>query len=54
MKTGAESAEVADELVSTLLESGGITFGGIGQGDGALQVKERPSPVRRSRCVNST
>ena len=33
MKTGAESAEVADELISTLLTSGGITFGGIGQGD---------------------
>ena len=33
MKTGAESAEVADELISTLLTSGGITFGGIGKGD---------------------
>jgi hypothetical protein len=41
MKTGAESPEVADELVSTLLESGGITFGGIGKDDNASSSKRK-------------
>ncbi|RPG71411.1 MAG: hypothetical protein CBC59_001655 [Euryarchaeota archaeon TMED99] len=41
MKTGAESVDVADELVSTLLNSGGITFGGIGEGDNAPSGKRK-------------
>ena len=41
MKTGAESEEVADELVSKLLNSGGITFGGIGQGDSAGSTRRK-------------
>ncbi len=41
MKTGAESPEVADELVSTLLNSGGIQFGGIGEGDTASSGKKK-------------
>jgi uncharacterized coiled-coil DUF342 family protein len=41
MKTGAESEEVADGLVSQLLNSGGITFGGIGQGDDASSGKRK-------------
>ena len=41
MKTGAESEEVADELVSKLLNSGGITFGGIGQGDTGNSSKRK-------------
>ena len=41
MKTGAESPEVADELVSTLLESGDITFGGIGKDDNASSSKRK-------------
>ena len=41
MKTGAESEEVADELVSKLLNSGGITFGGIGQGDSGNSSKRK-------------
>ena len=41
MKTGAESEEVADELVSKLLNSGGITFGGSGQGDAGNSSKRK-------------
>ena len=41
MKTGAESAEVADELISTLMTSGGITFGGIGKGDDSSSSKRK-------------
>jgi hypothetical protein len=31
LKTGAESEEVADELISSLLSQGTLTFGGMGQ-----------------------
>ncbi|HJL96871.1 MAG TPA: hypothetical protein QF401_01845 [Candidatus Poseidoniaceae archaeon] len=41
MKTGAESSEVADDLVSTLMNSGGVTFGGIGEGDNASSGKRK-------------
>ena len=41
MKTGAESAEVADDLVSTLMKSGGVKFGGIGEGDTASSGKRK-------------
>ncbi|NCG00342.1 MAG: hypothetical protein GWP25_00950 [Euryarchaeota archaeon] len=41
MKTGAESAEVADDLVSTLMNSGGVKFGGIGDGDTASSGKRK-------------
>ncbi|MBT7637717.1 MAG: hypothetical protein HN554_02305 [Euryarchaeota archaeon] len=41
MKTGAESSEVADDLVSTLMNSGGVTFGGIGEGDNASSEKRK-------------
>tara|TARA_B100001093_G_scaffold12503_2_gene11595 strand:- start:8273 stop:9280 length:1008 start_codon:yes stop_codon:yes gene_type:complete len=41
MKTGAESEEVADDLVSKLLNSGGIKFGGIGEGDDAPSGKRK-------------
>ena len=31
LKTGAESEEVAEELISSLLSDGTLTFGGMGQ-----------------------
>ncbi|DAC41249.1 MAG TPA: hypothetical protein D7I00_03425, partial [Candidatus Poseidoniales archaeon] len=31
LKTGAESEEVADELITSLLSEGTLTFGGMGQ-----------------------
>ena len=39
MKTGAESDEVADMLVQSLLSDGELMFGGVGKDDGAKNVK---------------
>ncbi|MDP6235756.1 MAG: hypothetical protein QF364_07940, partial [Candidatus Poseidoniaceae archaeon] len=54
MKTGAESEEVADELVSKLLNSGGITFGGIGQGDseGSPRRKAKSGKKKSMRKID--
>ena len=42
LKTGAESEEVADELISNLLSEGSLTFGGMGQ-----EETTATSPPRR-------
>ena len=42
MKTGAESDEVADMLVESLLNDGELVFGGVGKDDGA-KTKKRTS-----------
>ena len=39
MKTGAESDEVADMLVQSLLSDGELMFGGVGKDDGAKTSK---------------
>ncbi len=39
MKTGAESDEVADMLVQSLLSDGELVFGGVGKGDGGNKKK---------------
>jgi hypothetical protein len=39
MKTGAESDEVADMLVQSLLSDGELVFGGVGKDDGANKKK---------------
>ncbi|MCH1541064.1 MAG: hypothetical protein L7S56_06515 [Candidatus Poseidonia sp.] len=58
MKTGAESEEVAEALVQSLLSEGELVFGGIGKGDSSLSKKRgsgsskkknmrRLGPIRR-------
>lgn len=58
MKTGAESDEVADMLVNSLLSDGELVFGGVGRDDAAQKAKRggasskkknmrRMGPIRR-------
>ena len=42
MKSGAESDEVADMLVESLLNDGELVFGGVGKDDG-VKTKKRTS-----------
>ena len=54
MKTGAESEEVADELVSKLLNSVELAFGGIGQGDseGKARRKSKSGKKKSMRKID--
>ena len=53
MKTGADSDEVADELVNTLLNSGNLTFGGTmssdrsGRGTSKRKTSSKKSQMRK-------
>ena len=58
MKTGAESDEVADMLVNSLLSEGELVFGGIGKDETSTKAKRgansskkknmrRLGPIRR-------
>jgi uncharacterized coiled-coil DUF342 family protein len=52
MKTGAESEEVANALVDTLLDSGTLTFGGTMDGDEGRVVKRGSSRKKQMRRVD--
>ena len=58
MKTGAESDEVADKLVESLLSDGELVFGGVGRDDAVNKARRgghspkkknmrRVGPIRR-------
>ena len=48
MKTGAESDEVADKLVKSLLSDGELMFGGLGKDDPSSK-KKRGSPSSKKK-----
>ena len=52
MKTGAESEDVANALVDTLLDSGTLTFGGTMDGDEGRVVKRGSSRKKQMRRVD--
>jgi len=52
MKTGAESEDVANALVDTLLNSGSLTFGGTMSGDEGRVVKRGSSRKKKMRRVD--
>lgn len=47
MKTGAESDEVADMLVQSLLSDGELVFGGVGKDDGAKTQKRKSGSSKK-------
>lgn len=48
MKTGAESDEVADMLVNSLLNDGNLVFGGIGKEDGNASSRGKGSSKKKN------